>query len=155
LKFGSYEGQNDLFLRRFNIVFRPVQDRIGAGGTGLEIKFQDKISVGKENIFGFGYAFISKQTKVMVFVTVKDMPARTKTVTSELLFLQIRLHRFDPGGALFPTSFPADGKPLFAIRRDSNGWPNHSAAIPTRYRCKTAGGLSRIFPPSLHCLLLK
>ena len=56
----------------------------------------------------------------MVFVTVKDMPARTKTVTSELLFLQIRLHRFAPGGALFPTSCPADGKPLFAIRQDIN-----------------------------------
>jgi len=61
-------------------------------------------------------------TKVTNNIAVKEMPARSKTVTSELLFLQIRLHRFAPGGALFPTSCPADGKPVLAIRRDTIGW---------------------------------
>ena len=57
----------------------------------------------------------------MVFVTVKDMPARTKTVTSELLFLQIRLHRLDPGRRTF-SDFVPGGWQAFVCDPSGRQW---------------------------------
>ena len=110
-------------------------------GSGQAVLAKNKIF--SQNIkqqrafFAIGCTFAPKLTKIMSCTAVDSMPARTKTVTSELLFLQIRLHRFAPGGALFPTSCPADGKPLFAIRRDIIKRKMGGKITPPQNRCDT------------------